>query len=180
MQLKRAQGMMARQSVYSTTGFAEIQVGIAELKVARQPDRLITYSLGSCVGVSLYDPLMKVGGLLHIMLPDSTQFNDVNKPAKFADLGIPLLLREVRRRGARKANLQAKMVGGAQMFSGANKRFDLDIGKRNGLMARQVLRKMGIGIYAEELGGNRGRTMILDTFSGQVFIRMAGSPVKVI
>lgn len=159
---------------------AEIQVGIAELKVARQPDRLITFSLGSCVGISLYDPLFRVGGLLHIMLPDSTQFNNVNKPAKFADLGIPLLLSEIRHKGARIANLQAKLAGGAQMFSGYNEKFELDIGKRNAIMAKQTLQSLGINILAEELGGNRGRTMILDTVTGQVFIRTAGTQLKVI
>ena len=159
---------------------AEIQVGIAELKVAGQPHRLITLGLGSCVGVTLYDPVAKVGGLLHIMLPDSTQFNNVNKPAKFADLGIPLLIAEVARNGGRTAGLQAKLAGGAQMFSGMNERFVLNIGERNIIMARQTLKRLGIRILAEEVGGNRGRTMILDTATGQVFIRTVGSPLKVI
>jgi chemotaxis protein CheD len=158
----------------------EIQVGIAELKVTGQPNRLITYSLGSCVGVTLYDPLTKVGGLLHLMLPDSTQFNNVTKPAKYANLGIPLLLSEVRRKGGRSANLQAKLAGGAQMFSGMNDKFELNIGKRNAIMAIQTLKKLGIKIVAEDLGGNRGRTMILDTISGQVFIRTMGNQIKVI
>jgi len=158
----------------------EIQVGIAEYKVSRQPNRLITYSLGSCVGVSLYDPIARVGGLIHIMLPDSTQFNNITKPSKFADLGIPLLLNELRRQGARSANLQAKLAGGAQMFSGAHDKFEFNIGKRNAIMARQTLKNLGIKIVAEELGGNRGRTMILDTVDGQVFIRTRGSQIKVI
>ncbi|HBC91365.1 MAG TPA: chemotaxis protein CheD [Pelotomaculum sp.] len=176
MQLLPARENQVSQAVLVT----EIQVGIAELKVAGHPDRLITFSLGSCVGVSLYDPFTRVGGLIHIMLPDSTQFNNVTKPAKFADLGIPLLFSEIRRYGARSANLQAKLAGGAQMFSGSNDKFELNIGGRNAMMARQTLKKLGIKILAEELGGNRGRTMILDTVSGQVFIRMAGSQLKVI
>lgn len=158
----------------------EIQVGIAELKVAGQPHRLITLGLGSCVGVTLYDPVTKVGGLLHIMLPDSTQFNNVTKPAKFADLGIPLLVSEVLRKGGRAGNLQAKLAGGAQMFSGLNEKFVLNIGERNITMARQTLKRLGIKILAEEVGGNRGRTMILDTATGQVFIRTVGSQLKVI
>jgi chemotaxis protein CheD len=176
MQLSPAWESQVRQAALVT----EIQVGIAELKVAGQPDRLITFSLGSCVGVTLYDPLTRVGGLLHIMLPDSTQFNNVTKPAKFADLGIPLLLREIRRRGGKSANLQAKLAGGAQMFSGSNAKFELDIGKRNATAARQTLQSLGIKILAEELGGNRGRTMILDTVNGQVFIRTVGTQLKVI
>jgi chemotaxis protein CheD len=159
---------------------AEIQVGIAELKVAGKPDRLITLGLGSCVGVTLYDPITRVGGLLHIMLPDSTQFSNVTKPAKFADLGIPLLVSEIRRNGGRINNLHAKMAGGAQMFSGLNEKFVLNIGERNAIMARQILKSLGIKVVADELGGNRGRTMILDTMSGQVFIRTTGFQVKVI
>ncbi|MCL6558580.1 MAG: chemotaxis protein CheD [Firmicutes bacterium] len=158
----------------------ELQVGIAELKIAGQPTRLITLGLGSCVGVTLYDPVARVGGLLHIMLPDSTQFNNVNKPAKFADLGIPLLISEVCRSGGKVKNLQAKMAGGAQMFSGLNDKFVLNIGERNIIMARQTLNRLGIKIYAEEVGGNRGRTLILDTATGQVSIRTVGSQLKVI
>lgn len=158
----------------------EIQVGIAELKVALQPDRLITLGLGSCVGVTLYDPVTRIGGLLHIMLPDSTQFTNVIKPAKFADLGIPLLLSEIKRIGGRVANLQAKMAGGAQMFSGLNTKFVLNIGERNAIMARQTLKSLGIKVMAEEVGGNRGRTMILDTNSGQVYLRTVGAQIKVI
>ncbi|OPY57250.1 MAG: Chemoreceptor glutamine deamidase CheD [Pelotomaculum sp. PtaU1.Bin035] len=158
----------------------EVQVGIADFKVASQPDRLITLGLGSCVGLTLYDPSTRVGGLLHIMLPDSTQFSDVTKPAKFADLGIPLLISEIRRKGGRVSNLQAKMAGGAQMFSGLNEKFVLNIGERNIAMAKRTLKDLGIVILAEEVGGNRGRTMILDTENGQVIIRTVGVQMKVI
>lgn len=158
----------------------EIHVGIAEMKVSGQPDRLVTMGLGSCVGVTLYDPVNKIGGLLHIMLPDSTMFDNVTKPAKFADLGIPLLVTEIRRKGGKVNYLQAKMAGGAQMFSGANEKFMLNIGERNITNARSTLNRMGIKVLAEEVGGNRGRTMILDTVSGQVLIRTVGAQLKVI
>jgi len=167
-------------AAYQAVTFTEIQVGIAELKVTSQPDRLITLGLGSCVGLTLYDPVTRVGGLLHIMLPDSTQFNNVTKPAKFADLGIPLLVSEVGRYGGRVNNLQAKMAGGAQMFSGLNDKFVLNIGERNIAMTRQTLKSLGIRVIAEDVGGNRGRTMILDTVNGQVIIRTVGTPLKVI
>ncbi len=164
----------------AATQIIEIHVGIAELKVTRQPYRLITLGLGSCVGVTLYDPLTRVGGLLHIMLPDSTQFSTVTKPAKFADLGIPLLVSEIKRFGGRGSNLQAKLAGGAQMFTGFNEKFALNIGERNIAMSRRVLKSLGIKTVAEEVGGNRGRTMILDTATGQVLIRTVGSRLKVI
>ncbi|MFZ5644581.1 MAG: chemotaxis protein CheD [Bacillota bacterium] len=160
--------------------FAEIQVGIADYKIARDPTRLITLGLGSCVGVSLYDPLIKVGGLLHVMLPDSTQFNNVNKPAKFADLGIPLMVKEMQAMGVNVSRLQAKLVGGAQMFSGLDDKMTLNIGQRNTEKSREVLKKMGIRILVEEVGGNRGRTMIVDTSTGQVTIRTLGNKLKVV
>ncbi|ABO50895.1 CheD [Desulforamulus reducens MI-1] len=161
-------------------GNAEIQVGIADYKVAASPNRLITLGLGSCVGVVLYDPVKKVGGLLHIMLPDSTQFNNVTKPAKFADTGIPLMIDEIKRLGGIPSRLTAKLAGGAQMFSGLDEKFVLNIGQRNSKMVKEILSRMGIRILAEELGGNRGRTMIFDIASGQVTIRTIGSPLKVI
>lgn len=158
----------------------ELQVGIADYKITRDPGRLITLGLGSCVGVSLYDPLTKIGGLLHVMLPDSTQFNNVNRPAKFADLGIPLLVQELQKKGAGGRRLQAKLVGGAQMFSGLDDSLVLNIGQRNVEKARAVLKELGIKILAEEVGGNRGRTMILDTADGKVIVRMLGNVQKVI
>jgi len=159
---------------------SEIQVGIADYKVALSPHRLITLGLGSCVGIALYDPVVRVGGLLHIMLPDSTQFNNVTKPAKFADTGIPLMIQDIERRGGKLNRLTAKLAGGAQMFSGLDEKFVLNIGQRNSAMVKEILSKVGIRILAEELGGNRGRTMIFDTATGQVMIRTIGTPLKVI
>ncbi len=118
--------------------------------------------------------------MLHLMLPDSTQFNNVTKPAKFADLGIPLLIRELEKKGASGRQLQAKLVGGAQMFSGLDDSMVLNIGLRNVEKTRSILRELGIKILAEEVGGNKGRTMILDTADGKVIVRMLGNVQKVI
>lgn len=158
----------------------EILVGIADYKIAREPYRLITLGLGSCVGVSLYDPLIKMGGLLHVMLPDSTQFKNITKPAKFADLGIPQIVSEMQDMGASLTRLQAKLVGGAQMFSGLDDKMTLNIGIRNTEMSRETLKRMGIKILYEDVGGNRGRTMILNTINGEVTIRTLGNNLKVI
>jgi len=160
--------------------FPDIQVGIADYKIAVQPNRLITLGLGSCVGITFYDPFSKMGGLLHVMLPDSKQFKSVNKPAKFADTGIPLVLSEMKRLGARLGRLQVKIAGGAQMFSGLSEKFTLNIGERNSQATKVSLKSLGINILAEDLGGSKGRTMILDTTSGQVMIRTLGSHIKVI
>lgn len=157
----------------------EYQVGIADYKVTRQPHRLVTLGLGSCVGISLYDPVVRVGGLVHIMLPDSKQFSNVTKPAKFADLGIPLLVEELRRQGGQLRRLEAKLAGGAQMFSGQDRNFNFAIGERNVAMSRKVLQELGVRIVAEDVGGNRGRTMILDTATGQVTVRTLGNQARV-
>ncbi|MFZ5650396.1 MAG: chemotaxis protein CheD [Bacillota bacterium] len=159
---------------------SEVQVGIADYKIAWEPTRLITLGLGSCVGVSLYDPVRRLGGLLHVMLPDSTQFSNVTKPAKFVDLGIPMIIKEMQSMGASVNRMQAKLVGGAQMFSGLDDKMTLNIGQRNTEKSREVLKKLGIPVLCEEVGGNRGRTMILDTQTGHVTIRTLGNKLKVI
>lgn len=156
----------------------EIKVGIAEWKAAHNPARLITLGLGSCVGIALYDPRSSIGGLAHIMLPDSTQFQDVSNRAKFADLAIPDLLEAMLRMGARRASIVAKLAGGAQMFSAADRRFAFNIGERNVIASRKVLGDLGIPILAADTGGNYGRTMILDTTNGKVYIKTIGRTTK--
>ncbi|NTW05875.1 MAG: chemotaxis protein CheD [Peptococcaceae bacterium] len=158
----------------------EIQVGIADYKTTKNPNRLITLGLGSCVGVTLYDPVARVGGLLHVMLPDSNSFKDISKPAKFADLGIPLMIKEINNIGGALYRLKAKLVGGAQMFSGLDSKLSLNIGLRNTERSREVLKEMGIPIVSEDVGGNKGRTIILDTSTGDLMVRTLGTNVQVI
>ncbi|SFF96281.1 chemotaxis protein CheD [Desulfotomaculum arcticum] len=158
----------------------DIHVGIGEYKIALSPNRLVTLGLGSCVGVSLWDPSTKIGGLLHIMLPNSRDFTKVVKPEKYADLGIPLIIKDLVRQGAGQSRLVAKLVGGAQMFTGADKKQLFNIGERNIEMSRKILKEVTIRITAEEVGGNKGRTMYLDTATGEVLIRTIGKDIKVI
>lgn len=145
---------------------ALIKVGMADYKVGRDPAVLISYGLGSCIGVSLYDPIKKVGGLLHIMLPDSTQARSSDNPAKFADTGIPLMINEVVALGATKARLVAKIAGGAQMFSFSNATDIMRVGTRNAEVCKQILRKNGVRVIAEDTGGCYGRTVSIDLASG--------------
>ncbi|MCL6560675.1 MAG: chemotaxis protein CheD [Firmicutes bacterium] len=159
---------------------ADIQVGIADYRITGNPNRLITVGLGSCVGIAFYDPVSRMGGLLHIMLPSAKQFSKANKPTKFADSGIPHVLNELQRLGVKTGRLQVKIAGGAQMFSGLNEKFSLNIGERNIQATRDSLKSYGLKIVGEDVGGNKGRTMILDTVSGQVTIRTVGSSIKVI
>ncbi|MBS3977619.1 MAG: chemotaxis protein CheD [Syntrophomonadaceae bacterium] len=159
----------------------EIRVGIAEWRVAKGAAQITTLGLGSCVGISLYDPLVMVAGLAHIMLPDSKQFSNPANPGKFPDLVLPLLLKEMEILGGRRQRMLAKIAGGAQMFNypGGQKGFN-SVGSRNILASKEVLFLYGIPLIAEETGGNWGRTMIVDTRSGQVTIRAVGKPLLLI
>ncbi|MDP4088237.1 MAG: chemotaxis protein CheD [Bacillota bacterium] len=156
----------------------EIRVGIADLNVTCSPGKLITVGLGSCVGIALYDKNFGIGGLAHIMLPDSTQFNNITNPLKFADLAIPDLVNRLRSLGASSRNMMAKIAGGASMFSFSDKSMIMDIGSRNCAAVKSALQKLNIPILSEDVGGNRGRTIVLDVRSGIVQIRTVGLALK--
>lgn len=143
-----------------------VKVGMADYKVSRAPASLITYGLGSCIGIAVYDSTTKVGGLAHIMLPDSKQARSSDNPAKFADTAIPLMVNDMIRLGASKQRLRAKIAGGAQMFTFANQTDIMRIGERNAEAVRIVLKSMEIPIVADDTGGNYGRTVELKLESG--------------
>jgi len=158
----------------------DIHVGIGEYRVVANPGRLVTLGLGSCVGIGMWDPISKIGGLLHIMLPNSQEFTKLNKLEKYADLGIPIMYKELLSMGASRYRLTAKLVGGAQMFSGLDKNQLFNIGERNVKASRVLLKELNISITGEDVGGNRGRTMYLDVCSGQVLIKTLGKDIKVL
>ena len=143
-----------------------IKVGMADYKVGRNPANLISYGLGSCVGIALYDSIAKVGGLAHIMLPDSTQARSAENPAKFADTALPLMLSEMLKLGATKSRVIAKIAGGAQMFTFANATDIMRVGERNAEAVRLILKKIDIRIIADDTGGNYGRTVELKLENG--------------
>lgn len=156
----------------------EIKVGIADLNIASSPNRLITVGLGSCIGIAFYDKIQGIGGLAHIMLPDSTLFTTINNPIKFADLAIPALLEKMEKLGVSKRNVKAKIAGGASMFNFSDKSMIMDVGNRNSIAVKTMLNKLSIPIISEDIGGNKGRTMIFDTTNGIVQIRTVGLGIK--
>lgn len=156
----------------------EIKVGIGDLNIAYPPTRLITIGLGSCVGIALYDSYNKIAGLAHIMLPESNKFTNNSNPMKFADLAIPMLVEKMIGAGAKVNFIKAKIAGGASMFAFADKSANMDIGNRNADAVKQTLNKLRIPILAEDLGGNFGRTMILESESGKVIIKTVGKGIK--
>jgi chemotaxis protein CheD len=112
------------------------------------------------------------------MLPDSTQFNNLANPHKFADLAIPILVEKLEKMGANKRNIKAKIAGGASMFSFSDKSMIMDIGGRNSTAVKNVLIKFSIPLISEDVGGNKGRTMIFDTSNGIVQIKTVGIGIK--
>ena len=121
-----------------------IKVGMADLKVCKCPDALTTLGLGSCVGAALYDPVTKISGLLHCMLPDSTQIRNNSNLAKFADTGIDELIRQMTALGANRSRLVAKIAGGAQMFAMSSMNDSLRVGERNIIAAKEKLKEYNL------------------------------------
>lgn len=156
----------------------EIRVGIADLNTVVYPGKLITVGLGSCIGIAIYDRLNNLGGLAHIMLPDSTQFSNVTNPFKFADMAIPILIKKMEESGSNKRNMIAKIAGGASMFSFSDKSMVMDIGARNGVAVKNALAMVSIPIISEDIGGNKGRTIIFDTVNGVMQVKTVGLGIK--
>lgn len=148
-----------------------VKVGMCDLKVVKPPYRLLTAGLGSCIGICLYDPVTRVGGMAHIMLPDSTQARgDINQ-AKFADTAIPLLINTMQAQGAVKSRIVAKIAGGAQMFNFANGNEIMRVGERNSNSVVTILKQEGIPVLVQDVGGNHGRTIEFDPCDGKLYIR---------
>ncbi|MBQ6887510.1 MAG: chemotaxis protein CheD [Lachnospiraceae bacterium] len=157
-----------------------IKVGMADLKVVKSPDGVTTLGLGSCVGIAVRDPVTKIGGLAHIMLPDSTAIrNNANIP-KFADTGIEELVKQIVALGANRARLVAKIAGGAQMFSFSSKSDMIRVGERNVAACKKKLAEMKIPILAEDTGDSYGRTVIFYPETGDFVIRAVGKSETVI
>ena len=156
-----------------------IVVGMADLKVAKSPDILTTLGLGSCVGITLYDRVNKIGGLAHVMLPTYKGFEGQNI-AKFADSAIIELLKQITRIGAAKNSLVAKIAGGAHMFGRAQNSDIMKIGERNAKASLAILGQLGISVQANDTGGSHGRTIELNTDTGALKIKTVGLGEKTI
>lgn len=153
-----------------------ITIGIGELKACRAPDVLVTYALGSCVGVCLLDSVAGVGGLSHVMLPDSTGMNCQTGPMRFADKALPALVQQMVLLGADRSRLTAKIAGGATMFAIANATYN--IGDRNVKAVKEFLAANRIPILAEDTGLNYGRTQYFYPATGVMEIRAATKGTK--
>ncbi len=157
-----------------------IKVGMADLKICIAPNSITTLGLGSCVGVAIRDKVSKVGGLAHVMLPDSTAITNNSNIAKFADTGITELVRLMEKAGAKRSNMVAKIAGGAQMFSFQNKSDLVRVGDKNVAASKAKLKELGIPILAEDTGNSYGRTVVFYPESGDFIIRAVGKPERII
>jgi chemotaxis protein CheD len=151
-----------------------VTIGIADMKVSGDPEvTLVTHSLGSCIGVAVYDPVVKVGGILHYMLPDSEIDTEkaASNPLMFADTAIPLLFKACYKLGAKKTRMVVKVAGGSQIMDESRV---FDIGKRNYTALRKVFWRNNVMIDAEDVGGSSNRTIRLNIATGQLSIRVSG------
>ncbi len=155
-----------------------IVVGMADMNICKDPDTLTTIGLGSCVGVTLYDKVTHITGMVHVMLPYSTQMRENANRAKFADTGIVDLLNGMIRQGAKRTSIVAKMAGGASMFSFSTSSDTLKIGQRNAEACKAVLAKLSIRILAEDCGGTYGRTIEISSSDGILLVKTLGKGSK--
>lgn len=156
----------------------ELVVGISDMKVSSNPgDVLITYALGSCIGIAVYDPKAKVGGLLHFMLPDSTLDSNKAKttPAMFADTGITLLFKSCYAIGAEKKRMIVKVAGGASILDDTNY---FRIGQKNITAMRKIFWRNNVMIDSEDTGENFNRTVRLELSSGRCILKSSNGTVK--
>jgi len=157
-----------------------IKVGMADLCVVKAPGVLITLGLGSCVGICLHDPLIKVSGMAHIMLPSSRVIRNNCNKAKFADTAIEILIDKMIDLGALKGRMTAKIAGGAQMFSFKSNNDLMKIGERNIEAVKCEINNCCIPIVAEDVGGDHGRTIEFYSSNGELRIKTIGKGIKVI
>lgn len=157
-----------------------IKVGMADLKTCKSPDGITTLGLGSCVGIAIRDPITKIGGLAHVMLPDSTAIRNNSNIPKFADTGITELVDQMVALGASRTRLVAKIAGGAQMFVFQNKSDMVRIGDKNVEASKKKLAEMKIPVLAQDTGANYGRTVVFYPETGDFIIKSVGKPEKTI
>ena len=151
---------------------SQIVVGIADMKTGGSKDELITYALGSCVGICIYDEKIKIGGLLHAMLPDAFESENTydNNMERYVNTGIEKLVKTVCIHGADRRRLRAKIIGGANMFGFDFTNKSMDIGTQNVIQSNRILANIGIPVVSHMTGGTVGRTIRFEIDSAKVYV----------
>lgn len=151
---------------------SDFHVGMADMQVSKRPASFVCMGLGSCIGIAALDPVAQVGGMLHVMLPEAFPGRHEDKPGKFADTGVPAFIAKLERAGAQRARLKIALAGGSQMFKfGESSTPRLDIGERNATAVATALKTLGLKATAQDVGGTKGRTMTMNTETGEVRLR---------
>ena len=153
----------------------KLVVGIADMKMASREGMLITYGLGSCIGICLYDPVLRLAALVHVMLPLNMETGR-KSPLKYADSGIRETLKQMEARGAKRSRITAKIAGGARMFDVPGNGSLGNIGQRNIESVHMTLKREGIKLLKEDVGGSVARTLLFDAATGQACVRSYGKP----
>ncbi len=166
-------------TITSTTNKEEtIVVGMGEMALSRQPGTILTcLGLGSCIAICAYDPVSKVGGMAHVVLPQSSK-EDESYPAKYADTAVPFLLQEMAKQNADKSRLIVKLAGGAQLSLASGLDGAFKTGERNTTMVMAALTKAGVHVVATDVGGTCGRTVRMSLNTGKVMVKSALTGVK--
>ena len=159
---------------------SNVIIGIADMSVCRDPDTITTLGLGSCVGIVLYDPTKRIGGMVHVMLPTISGVASTENVAKFADSGVLALMTRMTRSGAQHGQLIAKIAGGAHMFSKTTSSDIMKVGERNVASCLETLRKLHIPLRGDDTGGTYGRTIELNTANGMLRVKTVGHGEKFI
>lgn len=156
----------------------KIIVGIAEGKVTHSPNLLVSYALGSCVGICLFDSQKKIAGMAHILLPYQKEALNQENIYQFADTGIDALIKAMYAHGAKKNHMTAKIAGGAEMFC---KTFaDTGIGKKNVCIVKEILKEHSILITAEDTGKSMGRTITFSAATGKMEVKTVNQQYRII
>ena len=156
----------------------EIIVRVADLRIGSNQDVLVTIGLGSCVAVLLHDPVAKVGGMAHVLLPSPALGRKDDSPAKFPQTAVPRLLELMGARGANTRRVTARLAGGASMFAGLAAPGTIQMGERNTVACRQVLMHHGVPITGQATGGDYGRTVKLWVADGRVEVSSVSHGVQ--
>ena len=157
----------------------EISVGISDMKIASSPKGLISYALGSCVGICIIDKAKKIAGMAHIMLPNNNAVDKTNV-FKYADTGIVEMVKQMESMGCMRARMTAKIAGGARMFEIKGNSSIGNIGERNITATKEILNKLNIKLLSQDVGENFGRTIIFDSDTGNLTIKSFARNIKVI
>lgn len=157
----------------------EVNVGISDMKIVSAPEGLISYALGSCVGICIIDKAIQIAGMAHIMLPYSNT-GDKSNIFKYADTGISEMIRQMEGLGCLRTRMVAKIAGGAKMFDIKGNSTIGSIGDRNIAATKETLQKMKVKLLSEDVGENYGRTIIFDSNTGNLTIKSFGKNLKII